>query len=382
MTSIRVCCVDEEGRYGGPEKRMVQVACELNNHGVITHIVLPFIDADVFLRQIDKYSIPRTQLDITRLTKEKILLFRYIVRFFYETYLLFRFFKKEGFDIIHVNGSYQLKGAISAFLSRTPLVWHLNDTMMAGTVKSAFSYIARVAADGFIVAGRRVHDYYLQNSSLKSRPCEEIHAPVDISLYRLRMGYNLAESGFVKIVTVSGLNPTKGLQYFIRVAIQLYKLNHNLRFYIAGAELSSHRLYAESLRVLIAESNIPTEIINFLGMVEDVPALLNSADICVFTSISEASPTSIWEALAAGVPVVTTDVGSVSQYIEDGISGYITPVADIDALTSRILSLVNDAELRRQLGENGRSVAVRNLDIASAARKHLSIYRRILGIQK
>ena len=381
MNKIRICNVDEEGRFGGPERRIIQVARELVKFGVSTHIILPQMDADLFLSQIDLYHISRTQLDITRLSKERKVLIRYCFRYFIEIIILYLFFRKEKFDLIHVNGSYQIKGAIAAHLSRTPVVWHLNDTMMAGLVKSIFSYIARIAAKGFIVAGKRVYDYYISNTLLATIPCEEIHAPVDVTVFSPKPSQRILAKDWLTIVTVSGLNPTKGLEYFIRAAIQIHRNYPKVQFCIAGAELKSHKHYADSLKKIIVDAAIPRDTINFLGLVDDIPSLLSTADICVFTSVSEASPTSIWEALASGIPVVTTDVGAVTQYIQDGVSGFVVPIRDIDALVARIEILLNDAELRQSFGEKGRATAVQHLDITSAARKHLKIYQRILRLK-
>ena len=380
MSLLRVCNVDEEGRFGGPEKRIAQVAKELQNFGVITHIILPIKDSKVFLNYIDDLDVPRSQIDITRLSKERLILLRYCTRFFWEVFLLYKYFNKERFDIVHVNGSYQVKGAIAAFLAGTPVVWHLNDTMTYKPIKWCFSLIARFVANGFIVAGQRVHDYYLRGTSMHVKPIEEIHAPVDVSIFRpYANSENICSNSVVRIVTVSGLNPTKGLEFFLRAAIRLHLIYPHLYFFIAGAELSSHKEYSDYLKKIIIDASLPVDKISFLGLVSDVPGLLNSADICVFTSISEASPTAIWEALAVGVPVVTTDVGSVRQFIQDGVSGFIVPVADTDSIVSRIEVLLNNTEIRQNFSRNGREIAVTNLDLTSAARKHLNIYKRVIG---
>jgi glycosyltransferase involved in cell wall biosynthesis len=377
---IRVCNIDEEGRFGGPERRITQVAKELKRLGVSTCIVLPFMDCEVFLKYIINNNINHQQIDITRLSKEKYILLRYCIRFFWEIFLIYNYIKKEKFDIIHINGSYQVKGSIAGFLAGIPVVWHLNDTKTHGLIKLIFPWVARLVSKGFIVAGQRVHEYYLKGTSLTERPHEEIHAPVDVTVFRpLKNRGDFSCESFPRIVTISGLNPTKGLEYFLRAAIKIHLLYPNVQFIVAGSELNSHKKYANVLKKIISDAKIPQNTIKFLGLVEDVPTLLNSADICVFTSISEASPTSIWEALAAGVPVVTTDVGSVNQFIRDGVSGFVVPVSDTESIVSRIEILLNDAELRRHFSRNGRAIAVQQLDISTAARKHLRIYNRILG---
>ena len=89
-------------------------------------------------------------------------------------------------------------------------------------------------------------------------------------------------------------------------------------------------------------------------MIDDVPSFLRAADICVFTSVSEASPSTVWEAMSMGRAVVTTDVGSVSQYIRDGKSGFVVPIRDVKALAQRVELLLGNPALRRQMGTEAR----------------------------
>lgn len=384
MNHVRVCNVDEEGRFGGPERRIVQVARALHAYGVNTHVVYPILDSTTFGAFIVKNEIDSTRIGLTRLSKEPMTLAKYVFFFIVEVLRLVRFFRRHQFDLIHVNGSYQFKVAIAAKLAGMKMVWHLNDTMMNGLVRKLFGYLAVHCANGFIVAGDRVRDYYLKGTSLEGLPCQEIHAPVDTDVFspdRCACHVPKAKVESVRtidIVTVSGLNPTKGLEYFVQMAITLYRLDNRVRFKVAGAELTSHREYAAKVKAMVQESGLPDHIISFLGLVDDVPALLCTADVCVFSSISEASPTSVWEALSMGKPVVTTDVGSVAQYIKDGHSGFIVPVRDVAGLVDKALLLINDSNLRISIGAAARLLAKEQLDISIAARRHADIYNKLL----
>jgi glycosyltransferase involved in cell wall biosynthesis len=130
---------------------------------------------------------------------------------------------------------------------------------------------------------------------------------------------------------------------------------------------------------MVVDAGLPLGVIKFLGLVNDVPALLRQADICVFSSVSEASPTSIWEAMSVGKPIVTTDVGSVGKYITNGVSGFIVPVRDVDKLSEMAMTLLRDPVLRTKMGIKARLVAIEQLDIEIAAQRHAAIYRQVLG---
>lgn len=382
MSRIRVCNVDEEGRFGGPERRIVQVAKALKQHGVDTHVVYPKYDSEKFAQELSKAGVSSSALNITRLSKEKKVLARYVFYFFVEIYRLCRFFRRHRFDLVHVNGSYQFKVALAAKLAGIPVVWHLNDTMMDAMVKKICTVIAKYCASGFIVAGKRVRDFYICGNELEQKPYIEIHAPVDTTVFDPKIVVpekKMSPAYGRKIVTVSGINPTKGLEYFIEMAAKLLQRHNDLVFFVAGAEFSSQRKYYQDLKKLVSSTMLTDNNLIFVGMVDDVPPFLQGADICVFTSVAEASPSAVWEAMSMGKAIVSTDVGSVNQYIEDGVSGFIVPIKDVNALTEKIELLLDNPALRQKMGAGARIVAQKNLDISLAAQKHASFYRKILS---
>jgi glycosyltransferase involved in cell wall biosynthesis len=90
--------------------------------------------------------------------------------------------------------------------------------------------------------------------------------------------------------------------------------------------------------------------IRLLGHRDDVPRILKAADMLVLTSEYEAAPMAILEAMAAGLPVIATDVGSVREMIADGASGLLVSPCTPDQLTSKLALLAGDATLRRAMG--------------------------------
>ena len=118
--------------------------------------------------------------------------------------------------------------------------------------------------------------------------------------------------------------------------------------------------------------------IDLLGNRGDVPDLLASADIFVLSSRSEGFPVSILEAMAAGLPVVATNVGGVAESVVDGETGLLVPPGDPDALAAALDRLLTDSALRLRLGTAGRERAHRYFDVADFWRAHVELYRREL----
>jgi len=119
--------------------------------------------------------------------------------------------------------------------------------------------------------------------------------------------------------------------------------------------------------------------IEFLGTREDVPQVLASSDVFTLSSRSEGLPVSILEAMAAGLPVVATDVGGVAEAVVDGETGLLVPAGNPQALTDALERLLRDEALRHRLGAAGRERALREFHVPSFRHAHLELYRRALA---
>ncbi len=110
-----------------------------------------------------------------------------------------------------------------------------------------------------------------------------------------------------------------------------------------------------TIESLMTEHRIEDRI-HLLGTRHDTPRLVSALDLFTLCSLNEASPVSILEALACGVPVVATDVGSVSESIIEGETGLLVPSQDVEAMAGAVEKLLGDPELGREMGIAGREL--------------------------
>jgi L-malate glycosyltransferase len=96
------------------------------------------------------------------------------------------------------------------------------------------------------------------------------------------------------------------------------------------------------------------EHVRLIGQRDDVPRLLAASDIVLLTSISEGIPLTLIEAMAAGLPVISTRVGGVAEIVVDGQTGLLTPPGDDGSLAERIVRLAVDPGRRDEMGRAGR----------------------------
>jgi glycosyltransferase involved in cell wall biosynthesis len=104
---------------------------------------------------------------------------------------------------------------------------------------------------------------------------------------------------------------------------------------------------------------------------------LRSADIFVLTSNIEGSPNAIREAMACGLPCVTTDAGGCSEMVVHGETGMVVPVGDVDAMAVSVLQLLNQSESRRVMGRNGRLQLEKESGLETMIEQYRTLYRNL-----
>lgn len=115
----------------------------------------------------------------------------------------------------------------------------------------------------------------------------------------------------------------------------------------------------------------------FWGIVPKVEEVLEETDIFVLSSDWEGLPLVALEAMAAGKPVISTNVGGVPELVENGVTGFLVPPKDPDALTNAILRLARDPQLRKQMGLAAKRHAIERFDISRTIRLHEDLYLKL-----
>jgi glycosyltransferase involved in cell wall biosynthesis len=118
--------------------------------------------------------------------------------------------------------------------------------------------------------------------------------------------------------------------------------------------------------------------VRFLGQRTDVDEILAQAQASLLVSNWEGFPLSILEAMRAGLPVVASSVGGVSESVRDGETGYLIPRGGVDLLRDRIGRLLTAPAERARLGNNGRAYYERHFTLDHAVAKTLAVYREVL----
>lgn len=119
--------------------------------------------------------------------------------------------------------------------------------------------------------------------------------------------------------------------------------------------------------------------IRFLGNRADVPELLAASDLFVLPSLWEGLPMALLEGMAAGLPVIATEVAGTRQVVVSGESGMLVPPGDAAALAATISRLADDAAERQRLGRAARARVESEFSSVRQAARHAEVYAAILG---
>jgi glycosyltransferase involved in cell wall biosynthesis len=163
---------------------------------------------------------------------------------------------------------------------------------------------------------------------------------------------------------------------FLRAASRIKSVAPDAAFVIAGeGEL------LEPMRAMAAELGLSDDVF-FIGRCENISELLAISEVCVLSSLAEGFSNAILEYMAAGRPVVATDVGGAREAIDEGATGFVVAPQDHFGMAERIALLLNDSERARTMGERGRAVVQEQFSPEAQLRKTELLYERLLSGEK
>lgn len=213
--------------------------------------------------------------------------------------------------------------------------------------------------DAFIGVAQGHGQYLVEGERLPEDKVRVIPNGVDIRRFRFLPASRArirSELGIAADAPVCGVvaaqRPEKNLHLFLDSAAQVLKKRPEARFVLVGDGPEREALETQTRRLGIQDE------VHFAGVRADIPQMLATMDLFALTSDNEASPVSILEAMCCGLPVVSTNVGSVAESVCDGYSGYLTPTGDVAATAEAWLKVLADHRTGRQMGRIGREHVV------------------------
>jgi len=294
-----------------------------------------------------------------------------------------RFIREGKIDVVHTHCFYtNIFGMTGAFLARVPArVTSKGETdgfrtpMQKRAERVAFRLAHRVIANCHVVENQLIREGV--------RPAKIVQHYNGLDMERLKVQPGLqreealaafglpADRRYVSIVA-NLHNPVKDHPTFLRAAARVRAKVPDAAFAIAGeGDLM------ESHRALVRQLGIEKDVF-FLGRCDNVANLLFSSAVGVLSSKAEGFANAILEYMAAGLPVVATDVGGVREAIAEDETGHVVLSGDIEKMAGRIVDLLNSPARARAMGERGRLVVAEKFSCDRHLQNTLELYDELL----
>jgi len=377
--------------FGGAHNQALRLNAPLAARGVETTVVLP-TDPGNASERLRAAGVPVIEVPLHRVraTLDPLVHVRSALGLLPEVAALRRLCREHGSDIVQVGGLINPHGALAARLERLPIVWQLLDTRAPWPVAFAAMLAVRALATVVMPTGSKVLAAFPGAERLGRRLVPFI-PPVDTSVFRprpdlraaVRADWGISDDAPV-VGTIGNLNPQKGYETLVGAFARVHRTLPRARLVIFGSEHGSHAAYARRVRSLVRELFGDSDAVAFLGPRSDIERQLQGFDVLALGSVprSEGIPTVILEAMATGIPVVATDVGGVSEVVDDGATGRVAPPLDAGALADALTAVLSDAGARGAMGVNARRVAEERFSIDECAETHLRAYELALRLSR
>lgn len=294
-----------------------------------------------------------------------------------------QYLHRERIDVLHTHSTEAgIIGRLAAAVARVPIVIHEIHgdpiTEDRGLILNAFLLAAeRLCAPittRFIVKSECIRRTFQERGIGTTEKYTLIRHGVNLIRFRDAAPADTTittDNDAVTLLFVGRLASGKGL-FDLLSAMERLVAGHNVELLLAGDGEEQ-----AAVETAIAERDLD-EMVSLLGYREDVPGLMAASDVFVLPSYREGTPRVVTEALAAGLPVVATDIAGLPDQVTDGETGYLIEPGNIDALTERLDRLVGDPELRAWMGDRAAD-SVHAFDVEIANERFRTLYRSLLA---
>ena len=274
---------------------------------------------------------------------------------------IFEVAEEYGIEIWHAH--YAVPHAICAYLARDMMpkdkkfkvvtTLHGTDITLVGSDPSFFRLTrhSMKVSDAVTAVSNWLRDETLREFDL-NRPVDTIYNFVDLAKFDDLpvKRCQLAENDEKIVMHISNFRPVKRVTDVVRAFSKIVdKVSSRLVMVGEGPELMAARGVAKQLGIL--------DHVKFLGTNENIENILPCADLVFQPSEHESFGLAHLEAMACRIPVLATDSGGVREVVEDGVTGYLTEVGDIETMAAKAVEILTNDELARSMGQRGRERA-------------------------
>jgi glycosyltransferase involved in cell wall biosynthesis len=293
--------------------------------------------------------------------------------------------QKRGIQIIHAHNTYaNLVTLVAGKLTRARTVTTIYVWGQFGWKRAVLQWLDRITLKLFDKVTAHCEQTFRETiargypaGDLELTVCGFSERPVILDAHereRRRAELGAGSDNFV-MANVARFWPEKAQDVLLHAMAEVVKSRPDARLWLVGVG-------PEQRKVQSLCSNLGLDkYVSFLGFRKDLPDLLALVDLQVHPSDMEGVPLAICSGMAAGVPIIATNVGGLSEVLEDGKSAVLIPPRQPDRLARAIVNLMSSQETRFTLVRNARNFLEQDYSLGAATRRVESIYLKLLDSQ-
>ncbi len=380
---MRVLFVTHSAAMQGANLALLELAQELKTHyGVEPVVLMPRIHKNysghnllLACREsrIECYSFPFYRFQSTTRWVQYVRCYSNLL-FYPYIYLKFR---KQHFDIIHSNGSVLSLGAFLSRLMKCPHVWHLREAgaLHYGTKSLPGKWYEKwvyTHGDVFIAISQALKSYY--SSIIPSDKIKLVYDGVRIPTTCPATKHDNMVFQFCMVGLVSGPKNQLDALKAVSVLVNEWQMT-NLHFTVIGFLEPD---YFQTLQSFVHDKGLG-DYVTFLGERTDVGELLTGMDVGLILSKFEAFGRVTVEYMMHGLPVIASNTGANPEIVEDGITGLLCKLGNVQELASHMRTLMTDRETLLRFSANGRERAFRCFSVDQNAQQIYETYESVLA---
>ncbi|MEQ1605316.1 MAG: glycosyltransferase [Pyrinomonadaceae bacterium] len=361
---------------GGSERQAVALCRLLKNEGSF----------DVYAATLNNEGILRPKIDAIGLPEipEFPLTSFYNANFVKQVRACAKYLKENEIDLIHTHDFYtNVFGMAAASLAgvKARIASKRETGGMRSGSQDMVEKLAFSRANAIVVNSHSVQKY-LELRGIADTKIKVIYNGLDIERFNVTskgrpvfsQKYSLPDDEGIRLITlVANLrHDVKNIPMLLRAAKSVVHSKPNAHFVIAG-----EGGLKDGLQAMAVELGI-TKNVHFIGRCTDVPELLANSYACVLTSTAEGFSNSILEYMAAGKPVVATNVGGASEAIVHDKCGFLIDSDDDSSLVAHLLELLDDSSLATRFGAEGKRIVASKFSEAAQSRQTIELYDSLL----
>lgn len=367
----KLLLIENSIHYTGAFKAALTIAGALQAFYDV-EFVLP--SHSTLIKDVEKKGLVCHQLPIVQIGRSPARLFRYIPYLLLNTFLLRRLMSVLKVEVLIVNDYYNLLGVMAKITGWKGMLITMVRLMPMNQqrfLNYIWTFLGIKFSNRLIAVSRAVYHQLPKNNKV-----EMIYNPIHCDEKYMEDWVEKASGsdGVVRCLYLANYIIGKGHDYALEAFSHAYAINPSLRLRFVGSVMGLEKnILLKQFLHKKAEDMGLSKVVIIDDASDDVEKDIKDSDIVLNFSESESFSRTCIEASAFGRAIIATDCGGPREIIDNGVSGLIVPVRDIQAMTEALLMLASNETLRRSMGKSGKNIVRERFSEQIFLRRFLSL---------